>query len=214
MTVRVGVSSNIDSVIKSVDDVQDDIKTEFRRKISNAVRVMWKDALGYIASDPHVSGELMKNTKFNSSINDTSMEFSVEVDMAPRRSEYAAVVEFGSGLKTNTPFEGSEPIPPDMYDSVPSDFPYESPDIPYNTEDPHDTQGYEKFYGFTKHIEEWMKTKPITPKSGDYFISAAYIAAEIIEKGNYAHPFLRPAYFDNELLIKEAAQNALRSVAR
>jgi hypothetical protein len=212
MTVKVGVSSNIDSVIKSVDDVQDDVQSEFRRKVSNAVRVMWKDALGYIASDPHVSGELMQNTEFTESIDSTSMEFAVEVNR--RRSEYAAVVEFGSGLKTNKPFEGSEPIPPDMYDSVPSDFPYESPDIPYNTDDPSDTQGYEKFYGFTKYIEEWMRTKPLTPKSGNYFVSAAYIAAEIIEKGNYAHPFLRPAYFDNELLIKEAAENARRSVAR
>lgn len=212
MTVRVGVSSNIDSVIKSVDDVQDDIKTEFRRKVSNAVRVMWKDALGYIQSDPHVSGDLMTATQFKELDNTDGMEFRVEVNR--RRAEYAAIVEHGSGLKTNIPFEGSASIPSGVSSSTPADFPYESPDIPYNTEAPQDTQGYEKFFGFTKYIEEWMRTKPLTPKTGSYFVSAAFIAAEIIEAGNYAHPFLRPAYFDNELRIKEAAQNALRKVAR
>jgi hypothetical protein len=207
-----GMSSNIDSVIKSVDDVADDIHDQFKRHISNAVRIMWKDALQFIASDPHVSGELMAATQFKQSDNRTNMDFRVEVNR--RRAEYAAIVEYGSGFKTNLPYEGSESIPKGVSRSTPADFPYSSPDIEYNEEEPVDTENYETFYGFVKHIEDWMRTKPIIPKTGNYFVSAAYIAAEIVEAGNYAHPFLRPAYFDNEQKIKEAAENARRAVMR
>jgi hypothetical protein len=211
MTVRMGMSSNIDSVISDVEDLQSDIPKQFRRKVGNAVRIMWKDALRFILTDPHVSGELMNATEFNTD-HDTDLEFAVEVNR--RRAEYAAIVEYGSGVRTNKPFKNSKAVPSGMSRSAPADFPYGTPDIDYNEGDPSDTQGYETFYGFVKHIEDWMLTKPIVPKSGNYFVSAAYIAATIIEKGNYAHPFLRPAYFENEWQIKEAGRNALRKVAR
>jgi hypothetical protein len=35
-----------------------------------------------------------------------------------------------------------------------------------------------------------------------------------VEQGNYAHPYLRPAWFDNELQIKRAARNALKNAVR
>lgn len=211
MTTTIGLDSNIDRVISDVEDVQSDVRKQFSRKVGNAVRMMWKDALSFILSDPHVSGELMAATEYNTD-HDVDLEFAVEVNR--RRAEYAAVVEYGSGDRLGKSYKESEPIPKGISDAKPADYPYHSPNIDYNEDAPQDTEEYRTFYGFVKHIEDWMRTKPVLPQYGNYFVAASYIAATIVEKGNYAHPFLRPAYFENERKIKQAAENARRAVMR
>jgi len=142
------------------------------------------------------------------------IEFSVGVDL--ERVPYAAIVEFGSGTRTNTPWEKSRAygMTFDTGSAVPMDFPFEAPDVPYNRDDPYSLQGYPKFSGFVGHIERWMKVKNIQPEKGSVFISAVAIAAAIIDHGNYAHPYLRPAWFDTELAVKQGAKNALRNATR
>lgn len=208
----VDIDHNIGSVVRSVDDVKDDLRDEIDKRIGAAMRVLWSDARQYVLNDPHYEGDLFSSIRRESDTQGGELRFSVYADMS--LAEYATIVEYGSGTRSNVPYDDAEPVPPGMDTSTPPGYPFESPDIDFNEDNPINTNGHPDFYGFAKYIEEWMRSKPVTPNTGDYFASAALIAATIVEQGNYAHPYLRPAWFDNELKIKQAFVNAVRNAAR
>jgi hypothetical protein len=206
----VSIDHNVPQVVASVDDVKDDLRKELHKRVGAAMDVLFQDARQYVLQDPDVSGQLFRAIQQETD----HLEWAVTVDMG--LAAYAAIVEFGSGRRTNEPYSGATArglgVGPGS--AVPAGFPFESPDIDYDEQDPTNTAGNPTFYGFVKYIEEWMREKPVQPQLGDYFVSAAYIAASIVEQGNYAHPYLRPAWFDNELQIKRAARNALKNAVR
>lgn len=69
--------------------------------------------------------------------------------------------------------------------------------------------------GMVANIVEWVETKPVIPSEDITQRELGYrIAAAIANKGTYAHPFLRPAWFHNELAVRQAARNALRKATR
>lgn len=210
MTTRVSVDSNVGEVIDSINDVKHDLRYELKKRVGAAMDVLWQDARQYVKKDPDTTSHLMNAVKRDESTTGGTLTFRVRADMT--MAPYASIVEFGSGSRTGIPYKGGNSIPaswPDVGSSMPKDMPYESPDINHKMTNPAQTEGYPKFYGFVKHIEEWMRAKPVAPESGSYFISAAYIASAIIRRGQHAHPFLRPAWFDNRLEIKQSAKTAL-----
>lgn len=202
---------NVPEVVASVDDVKDDLRDELYKRVGVAMNMLYRDAQQYVLNDPDWSGQL-----YHALTQETGdLEWSVGADLG--LAEYAAIVEFGSGKRTNIAKGRSAQHGIQFTDTgsaVPIGFPFESPDIDFNDEDPTETKGYKDFYGFVKYIEEWMRSKPVEPQLGDYFVSAAYIAAAIVEHGNYAHPYLRPAWFDNEFKIRKSARNALKNAVR
>jgi hypothetical protein len=215
MTTRLSVEHNVGSVIASVEDIENDLRSELRKRVGAAMDILQSDVRNYVLDDPNTTTNLLRAIKQDESTSRTELGWSVYADLDS--AAYAAIVEYGSGSRTNIPFSRGNRLPPawpSIGSSVPVGFPYESPDMDYNEENPPNTQGYPDFYGFVKGIEEWMRTKPVSPMTGDYFISAAFIAEAIIERGNYAHPYLRPAWFQNELLIKRAGKNAVRNAVR
>lgn len=194
---RIGVSHNIGSVISDIDDVKDDLRHEMRKRVGAAMRVVWADAKQYVLSDPHTTGDLFTALQREQDTSGEELEFSVYTDatIAP----YAAIVEFGSGTRSDVAWRGSVKAgPPDQY---PPDYPFNAPDI-------------DNLSGFAYFIEQWMREKGVTPKYGSYRASALAIAKVINDRGNYAHPYLRPAWFDNELQVKKAARNAVRNAVR
>lgn len=203
-----GVNSNIDSVIESVDDVEDDLRYEMRKRVGDAMRLLESRAKKYVMEDSNHRGGLVDSIRRSEYTTDENIEFKVSA-----HAPYAAIVEYGSGKRTNRPWKGSRTPPPTEM-STPSDFPYSSPDIDYNESNPYNLSGKKNFAGFVGHIEEWMATKPVTPESGDMFTSAVAIAKAIVDKGNLAHPFMRPAWFDTELRVRKAAKNAVKNATR
>lgn len=213
--VRVGLSSNIEDVIDSVDDVKDDLRYEMRKRVGKAMLVLWADARQYVLDDPNHTGQLFKAIQNDESVSNEMLTFSVYADlgMAP----YAAITEFGSGQRSNKPYPKGNNLPGSWTKGSGAKalgYPFESPDIDYNTDNPFDMEDFPDFYGFVQYIKEWMATKPVAPERGNEHAAATFIARAIIEKGNYAHPYLRPAWFDNELKVKQAARNAVRSATR
>jgi hypothetical protein len=208
-------TSNIDDVIDSVDDVKDDIPYEFRKRVGAAMEALRMRAEMYVLKDANYTGDLLQALdSYERPTSDGGITFAVGVDM--EQAPHAAVTEFGSGSRTNEAWRGSAShgMTPDAGSAVPLDFPFEAPDIPYNKSNEYDISGYSKFAGFVNYIQRWMEGKGIAPESGDTFISAVAISVTIIENGNYAHPYLRPAWFDTELYVKRAARNAVRNATR
>lgn len=196
-SARVSVSHNIESVISDIDEVKDDIRHEMEKRVGAAMRVLWADAKQYVLNDPHTTGQLFSALQQDQNIAKRELEFRVYTDasIAP----YAAIVEFGSGPRSDVAWRGAPNAgPPDEY---PRGYPFRAPDI-------------DNISGFAYYIEQWMKEKGVTPQYGSYRASALAIAKSINDRGNYAHPYLRPAWFDNELQVKRAARNALRNAVR
>jgi len=192
---------NINSVISDVDDVQDDVRSELRKRVGGAMRVMYEDARSYIIQDPNARGRLLNNL----SLDERNLVFSINTSL-----DYAPIVEFGSGSKTNEEYQYGNRIPPEWpseASSLPVQMPFDEPDIPKNRSHP-------KFNAFVSHIVDWMKEKGVLPQTGDLYFSATLIAEEIIENGSFAHPFLRPAYYDNQRRVVNAAESALSKVVR
>lgn len=212
--MSVSMSHNIDDVIRDVDDVGDDLRAEMRKRVGRAMDTLEVGVNQYIIRDPNYSTKLLRNIDSDTDVNASEIDFRVFVNT--NMVDYAAVVEYGSGSNTNETKGGSEEVPsqwPDFGSAVPRGFPYEAPDIDFNYQEPLDTEGYDDFYGFAKMIEEWMRNKPVEPIFS-YHVSAILIAKEIILEGNYAHPYMRPAWFDNRPLIIKAAKTALKNATR
>lgn len=210
----IGFDSNIDEVIDSVDDVADDLYHEMKKRLEPVIMMLKAKAVQYVMEDSNTTGALARSLHTESGATDSGLQFVVASDasIAP----YAAIVEFGSGDNTNRPskISAKHGLQPDTGSAVPRDFPYEAPDIDFNKMNKYDTESYEDFQEFIGQIMDWMEKKPVTPATGDIYLSAVAIAAEIIEKGNLAHPFMRPAWFDRENSIRRAARNALTNATR
>lgn len=209
---RVMVKSNIESVIDSVDDVADDLIHEIRKRVGRVMRILKERATQYVRDDADYTGKLAWSIHTdNDGAEPPNMEFKVATDssLAP----HAAIVEYGSGSRTNDPWMGSRNPPPIDFDT-PNDFPYDAPSISYNKDDPFNLNGHSSFAGFVNYIEEWMKKKGVSPNTGDLFTSAVLIARTIVERGNHAHPYMRPAWFKTRHRVEKAARNAVRNAIR
>lgn len=208
------VSSNIEDVIESVGDVRDDLIKEIRKRVGRVMQMLKQRVTQYVRDDAGYTGHLAHSIHRDDDLEPPEMTFRVATnsDIAP----YAAIVEYGSGSRTNDEWEKSRKAPPpSVGTAVPRGFPYESPDIDVPSEEnKYRLTGYADFAGFVGHIEEWMRRKPVEAKSGDIFTSAVAIAYVIATRGNHAHPFMRPAWFDKELQVKSAAKNAIRRATR
>lgn len=210
MTTTVSLDHNVSDVVSDIDDVKRDLR-KTHRAVRRVMDTVAEDARAYIRADADYTGQLRRSIGVQSrpqSAGHQQISVVTDAETAP----YAALVEFGSGVRTNESSDDSVSAP--MPETPPPGVPYETPDIDYNESNPLNMRGYPTFYGFVKHIEEWMENKPVAPKLGDMTTSAAFIARTIIEKGQYAHPFLRPAWFHNELWVKRAARNAVRKAVR
>lgn len=197
MTTRVSIDHNVDDVIGDIDDVKDDLTAEMVKRVGAAMRVLWADAKHYVLTDPNASGQLFSALGHDTDVTRKGVEFSVYTDasIAP----YAAVVEFGSGSRSDVGWrEAPNAGPPSMY---PPRYPFDAPNI-------------DNISGFAYYIEQWMREKGVPPEYGSYRTSALAIAKTIDDRGTYAHPYLRPAWFDNELQVKRAARNAVKNATR
>lgn len=207
--------SNVNAVIRDIDDVKDDLRYEMNKRVGRAIETLEAGVRQYIIRDPNYSTKLLRNIDSDTEIDTNEISFSVFVNTTI--VDYAAVVEFGSGDRTNQSFpKGGNDVPngwPDTGSAVPRSFPFNAPNIDYNFQNPYDMEGYNDFYGFVKAIEEWIIGKPVQTLFAPY-VSAVLIAKAIIDKGNYAHPYLRPAWFDNKQLIIKSAKNALKNATR
>jgi hypothetical protein len=211
MTTQVNISHNITGVQDSIDEVIDDLRREMRKRVSRAMSLCEQRAKIYVQKDSDHTGALHSAIKSDSEVGDVMLNFRVftDSDIAP----YAAIIEYGSGQRgaRGEEWKHSE----HASGSFTPGFPYSSPDISTPSEDnKYQLTGYSDYAGFVGHIEEWMKTKPVAPDSGDLTTSAIAISWEIINKGNLAHPFMRPAWFDTELRVRKAATNAVRNAVR
>lgn len=212
MTVRVSVTSNVDSVIDSIDDVKDDLYDEMMDRVGDAMDILQYRAKQYVQEDADYEGDL--SASIHSSSYDVGDDIKFKVYTNSEIAPYAAIVEFGSGANTNNPWEGSE-FPPKAEGMTTPGVPYSTPDIDTPPEaDKYSLSGYPDYAGFVGYIEEWMQKKGVPAKTGDIHTSAAAISWEIINKGNLAHPFMRPAWFDTELTVRRAAKNAVRNATR
>jgi len=194
---RIGVSHNIGSVISDIDDVKDDFRHEMRKRVGAAMCVVWADAKQYVLSDPQTTGDLFTALQREQDTSGEELEFSVYTDatIAP----YAAIVEFGTGRYDE--WRGSRPVGPPVGDEMPPQYPF---DTPSESELPI----------IASYIKQWMIAKGIQPEKGSIQASSMAIASKIVDQGQYAHPYLRPAWFDSELQVKKAARNAVRNAVR
>jgi len=210
MTIK--IESNIDDVIDSIDDVKDDLRSEIRKRVGRVLQMLQQRAKVYVQKDADSSGRLHRSIKTDVDVGAKTVSFTCFTDagIAP----HAAIVEYGTGDRTENYWRGSEQLTQDTA-GKPAQFPFDSPDIDLPPEDDlFNLSGYAGFAQFVSIIQRWMETKPVTPQKGDVFTSAVLIARTIIEEGNYAHPFMRPAWFDTELRFRKAAANALRNAVR
>lgn len=189
--------SNIEDVISDVDDVQDDLHTQLRRKVAAAMRVLEADARTYIARDASWKGHLGRS--LSTDVERRPEGAKITVSAGGPEAPYVPFVEFGTGNRTERTWKGSSNLALDPL-AYPPGFPYSAPDISP---------------GMVANIIEWVETKPVVPQDDISPRELGYrIAATIAEEGTYAHPFLRPAWFHNELQIKQAARNALSKATR
>lgn len=193
--------SNVEDVIGDIEDVKDDLHDNMENAGRSSMGRVLFDALGYIKKDADWRGLLAKSMSLSVDDDGTELTFNVHTDaeIAP----YAPFVEFGTGRKTDRPSPWSVyPVGwPDTGSAVPVDYPYPSPEMGP---------------GLVANIIEWVETKPVIPQNDDMTERqlGAVIAAQIANEGTYAHPFMRPAWFDNELIVKSAMKTAVRKSFR
>lgn len=192
--------SNIEDVIGDIEDVKRDLRQNVLHDMRDAMSDLLDTAVTQVKQDSDWTGNLRNSLRAHGVDvewgDDDHIEFTVGTDenIAP----YAPIVEFGSGART----EGRGPgaVKPQRPDQYPADFPYEAPDVEPS-----------KLVGV---IHEWVETKPINPQKGDNWSTAMAITKAIIEKGTYAHPFLRPAWFKHKLKVKRSARTAVKKSFR
>lgn len=192
---------NVEQVAADIEDVKDDLHDNVENAGRSAMNNVLFDAIGYVEADADWTGRLRKSLSLSVTDRGDQIEFNVhtDADLAP----HAPFVEFGTGSKGGkTTFKANSAfIPaswPDTGSAVPVGFPYSAPGM---------------HPGLVESIIDWVETKPITPRNGDMSDEQLgyVIAAEIAEEGTYAHPFLRPAWFDNELVVEDSMKTAVRN---
>ena len=211
--MRVTIESNVDDVIGSIDDVKDDLRKEFRKRLTPAMAMLQARAKRYVQDDADWTGALAKSIELETDTGSDLLTF--EVFQNDNIAPHGPLVEYGTGDRGNPTqtMSMSQNVGGEM-DRKPPDYPYDSPSIDYNSDNAFDLTGYSNFAALVGAIENWVKTKPIEPRKGDTFTAAVAIARSIIENGTYGHPYMRPAWFKSELKIKRAAENALKSATR
>lgn len=199
---RVNVSHNVEDVISDINEVKDDLHDVFD-VVMGAMEIVIQDARVFIEQDADFQGNLRRSLGTDTeTVSRGRRKISVQTDasIAP----YAALIEFGTGARREVSFPGGS-IQTAPSESVPPGYPFETPDI---------TEGTEQFDAFVAHIRSWMEQKEdIEPRYGPV-ASAVAIAKTIIDQGQYAHPFLRPAWFKNERMLITEVKRAVRRAAR
>lgn len=197
MATTVSLDHNIDDVVSDIDSLKRDL-----RKVNRAVRrvmdMVAEDARAYVRSDADYTGQLRRAIGVETETHGRG-EHQVSVATDASTAPYAAIVEFGSGTNTNITKGGSVNAP--MPESPPPGIPFDTPD-----------QSHVPF--LADNLAEWMRNKPVQPEYPTIEQSAWAIALAIVDRGQYAHPYLRPAWFENELRVKQSARNAVRKAVR
>lgn len=194
---------NAEQVISDIEDVKDDLHDNVESTGRARMTQLKFDAETNVSKDADWRGNLLKSLYRRSRDRGSSLEF--EVGTNPQIAPYAPFVEFGTGRRTLriTPRAGSRE--PRLPEEPPTGYPFSSPTIKTS-------QGFEEF---AASIIEWVETKPIIPEEDITQEALGYkIAATIIEEGTYAHPFLQPAWFDNEQRIKRGFHFAVKNAFR
>jgi len=206
-TVKIDISDNIENVI---EDIETEVINELRRLVpvvEGVLDIVRADARRYVKQDAELSGQLRSAIRMRTHQlrpGKTRVKVGVRGSMVP----YAAITELGSGNKTleTTDKAPSQRVPNRPMDEKPQGFPFKSPDISPDKRNP-------KFLAMAGHIEDWMRQKGIQPEKGSYRASSLAIAHEIVTQGTYAHPFLRPAWFEHELEVRQMARQVVRDAA-
>lgn len=214
MTTTVGFEHNVPDLVEDIDDIKRDLRTELRDRVNRWMKFIMFEAKDNLRADADASGQLLKSMEKTET--ERGENFTVAVEVGGEMAPYAALVELGTGpVHSNEPF--SESIQERRLQSPPADYPFDTPSIsaPDNPGRAiiNRTAG-RKFYGFAMNLVDWMKEKGIEPKTGNYLVSAAYIAKQIIDKGQFSHPFLRPAWFQYELQLKNSIRYGVKEAFR
>jgi len=194
MSTTVGFEHNIADVIEDIDDVQEDLHDNVEATINSSIDRLNIAVKTYISRDAEVNGNLKRAvSKFTS---DRGERYRGVVRVRSSQAPYAPIVEFGSGRRTDVGWSTSAKVPPPSPSSQPIAYPYSAPDI-------------DNISGFAYYIEEWMRDKGLQPRFGSYRASALAISKTIDNMGTYAHPYLRPAWFDEEYTIRLGIRSAV-----
>jgi hypothetical protein len=207
-TVRIDLEHNVEDVI---EDIETEVKQELERlpgAVEAVLDLVRADARRYVKQDAELSGQLRQAIRLRKRRVEEN-RWRLTVGVGNNMADYAAIVELGTGDNTLTTTEKapSKDVPNREMDRPPADFPFNSPNIRPEKDNP-------TFLAFAGHIEDWMREKGIKPEKGSYAESSFAIAHEIIMNGNYAHPYLRPAWFERELDVRQTARSVVREATR
>lgn len=186
---------NVEQVIADIDDVKDDLHDETKRSARGSMEAVHDTAVENVMSDADWTGNLRRS--LGVTMRDRGDHISVSVETDASIAPYAPFVELGTGRRTLQTAPQAASAAPRTPEEAPPDFPYSSPGRVTS--------------GLVRNIIEWVETKPV--KSAEFDSDEALgiaIAATIVEEGTYAHPFLQPAWFQHELLIRQNMRNAVQ----
>lgn len=189
---------NIPSVISDIQGVQKDLWGQMRRRVARQMRILEADARTHIKRDADWRGKLARSLSMDVRSDSGGPTLVVSVGGENPNADYAPYVEFGTGSRTE---ETTNRAPTTGLIMEPGSYP---PSWPY------DAPGMSP--GLVANIISWVETKPVEPDDPNMTDEElGYLISSVIaEEGTYAHPFLRPAWFENERQIRQAARTAIR----
>lgn len=185
--------SNIEQVIADIEDFKHDLRNQLRRRVARAMRVLEADARTYIKQDADWRGHLARSLSMD--VERDADGVTIVVSAGGAEAPYAPFVEFGTGSRTERTTDAAPSSNLLVGGMKPPGYPYKSPDMSP---------------GMVANIIEWVRTKSITSPNENAEQLGFRIASVIANRGTYAHPFMRPAWFHNELRVRQAARNAIR----
>lgn len=198
MTTKIHLSHNIDAVKRDIEDVIDELH-DVHRAVRGVMDLVRSEARSLVAADADWKGRLRKSIKLDTD-SISSTEDRVRVYADSDIASWAPFVEFGTGSRTGeTDGSSARFYSESRLDGQPIGYPFDSPDGPSSN--------------LVGPILEWVQTKPII-SSQPAIVVARKIAKTIVDVGTYAHPFLRPAWFQQERQIKRAAKQAVKDAVR
>lgn len=197
----VGLDHNVEDVIGELDGVKQELDPGIPQAVKAAMRELKQAVIVHIENDADWKGNLAASVQSHGVQYERNERMEVEISVGTDKSiaPYAPFVEFGTGdRKEETSDKAPTTWVPRKPDQYPAGYPYESPGIHRDLID---------------NIIEWVKTKPLVPESPHIETQeqlGLVIASVIAEKGTFAHPFLRPAWYKNKHFVKKAAKDQLR----
>lgn len=200
---RINIDHNVGDLLKDIGKVKGKLR-QIPDRVERAMKIVKADARLFIRQDADFSGQLKRAIGVSKERRGRG-KYKVSVHTDAEKAPYAPLIEYGSGARSNIPYEGSQPVPPETLSRSLHDPKFEAPDI--------DMEG-PQFWAFAGYIEEWMREKPVEPELGSFQESSVAIAQKIIEKGQYAHPYMRPAWAQNEDNVRRAARKQVRRATR